>query len=52
MKNFRVTYLSGQSLIMTGKSVEAVAKLAYEGIAKFMIGRPHVGIASVVEVTA
>jgi hypothetical protein len=51
MHKFKVTYLSGQSLIMLGESLDQVTQLAEQGIAWFKIGRPHVGIASVVEVT-
>jgi hypothetical protein len=51
MRKFKVTYLSGQSLIMLGESLDQVTKLAEQGIAWFKIGRPHVGIASVIEVT-
>ena len=50
MKTFRITYLSGQSLLTTGTDVEQVAKEAWLAIAKFAIGRPHVGIKSVEEV--
>jgi hypothetical protein len=51
MKSYKVTYLSGQSLIMKGESLDQVTELAEKGIAWFKIGRPHVGIASVIEVT-
>ena len=51
MRKFKVTYLSGQSLIMIGESLDQVTKLAEQGIAWFKIGRPHVGIASVIEVS-
>lgn len=50
MKKFLVTYLSGQTLIFKGESLEQVAKQAEDSIAQFKIGRPHVGIASVVAV--
>jgi hypothetical protein len=50
MKKFKVTYLSGQSLITKGDSVEQVALRESAAIAKFAIGRPHVGIRSVEEV--
>jgi hypothetical protein len=50
MKSYKVTYLSGQSLIMLGESLDQVTKLAEQGIAWFKVGRPHVGIASVIEV--
>jgi len=51
MREFKVTYLSGQSLIMLGESLAQVTQLAENGIAWFKVGRPWVGIASVVEVT-
>jgi hypothetical protein len=50
MKKFKVTYLSGQSLITKGDSVEQVALEAWAAIASFAIGRPHVGIQSVEEI--
>jgi hypothetical protein len=50
MKKFKVTYLSGQSLITNGDSVEQVALEAWAAIASFAIGRPHVGIQSVEEI--
>jgi hypothetical protein len=50
MRKFKVTYLSGQSLIMRSDSLEQAKELAEQGIAWFKIGRPHVGIASVTEV--
>ena len=50
MKKFKVTYLSGQSLLTTGDSVEQVALEAWAAIASFAIGRPHVGIQSVEEI--
>jgi hypothetical protein len=48
MKKFKVTYLSGNTLIYRADSVEHARELAEQGIATFKIGRPHVGIASVV----
>jgi hypothetical protein len=51
MKTFKVTYLSGQSLLTKGDTVEQVAKDAWAAIAQFAIGRPHVGIKSVEEVS-
>jgi hypothetical protein len=50
MKTFRITYLSGQSLLAKGSSLAAVAASAEAGIAQFKIGRPHVGILAVEEV--
>ena len=50
MKSYKVTYLSGQSLIMRSESLDKAKELAERGIAWFKIGRPHVGIASVTEV--
>lgn len=51
MREFKVTYLSGQSLIFLGDSIEEVTAFAEATIAKFKIGRPHVGIAKVEAVT-
>jgi hypothetical protein len=51
MKTFKITYLSGNSLLTKGNTVEQVAKEAWEAIAKFAIGRPHVGIKSIEEVS-
>lgn len=51
MKTFRITYLSGNSLLTKGDTVEQVALEAWAAIASFAIGRPHVGIKSVEEVT-
>ena len=50
MKKFQITYLSGQSVILMGDSLEQVSKEAEKAIAWLKIGRPHVGIASVIEV--
>jgi hypothetical protein len=50
MKTFKITYLSGQSLLTKGKTVEQVAAEAWKAIEQFAIGRPHVGIRSVEEV--
>ena len=50
MKTFRITYLSGQSLLTKGATVEQVAAEAWKAIEQFAIGRPHVGIKSVEEV--
>jgi hypothetical protein len=47
MKTFKITYLSGNTLLAKGETAEQVAKEAWAGIAKFAIGRPHVGIKSV-----
>jgi hypothetical protein len=51
MKTFKITYLSGQSLLTIGTDVEQVAKEAWKAIAQFAIGRPHVGIKSVEQVS-
>ena len=51
MKTFKITYLSGNSLFTTGTDVEEVAKEAWAAIAQFAIGRPHVGIKSVEEIS-
>ena len=50
MKTFRITYLSGQSLLAKGTTVEQVAAEALKAIEQFAIGRPHVGIKSVEEI--
>jgi hypothetical protein len=50
VKTFKVTYLSGQSLLTKGDTVEQVAIDAWKAVEKFAIGRPHVGIRSVEEV--
>jgi hypothetical protein len=50
MKTFRITYLSGQSLLTKGATLEQVAAEAWKSIEQFAIGRPHVGIKSVEEV--
>ena len=50
MKTFRITYLSGNSLLTSGTTAEQVALEAWAAIAQFAIGRPHVGIRSVEEV--
>jgi hypothetical protein len=50
MKTFRITYLSGNSLLTEGESAEQVALEAWAAIAQFAIGRPHVGIQSVEEI--
>ena len=50
MKTFKITYLSGNTLLTKGNEAEQVAKEAWLAIAKFAIGRPHVGIRSVEEV--
>jgi hypothetical protein len=47
MHTFKITYLSGQSLLTKGDTVEQVAKEAWLAIEKFAVGRPHVGIKSV-----
>jgi hypothetical protein len=52
MRTYKITYLSGQSVIVRGDSLDQVAKTAEADIAWLKKGRPHVGIASVVEVTA
>jgi hypothetical protein len=51
MKTFKVTYLSGQSLLTKGDNLEQVAADAWKAIEKFAIGRPHVGIKSVEEIS-
>ncbi len=50
MKKFQITYLSGQSVIMLGNSLDEVAQSAERTIAWLKAGRPHIGIASVIEV--
>lgn len=50
MKSYLVTYLSGQSVTILSDSLEQAKISAEQGIAWFKIGRPHVGIASVVAV--
>lgn len=50
MKTYRITYLSGNALLTTGTSAEQVALEAWAAIAKFAVGRPHVGIKSIEEV--
>jgi hypothetical protein len=52
MRAFKITYLSGQSVIVKGHTLDQVAKSAEADIAWLKRGRPHVGIASVIEVTA
>jgi uncharacterized RmlC-like cupin family protein len=47
MQKFKITYLSGQSVIVIGETLEQVAKLAEQDIAWLRKGRPHVGIKSV-----
>ena len=50
MHTFKITYLSGQSLLTKGDNLAEVKKQAEAEIAKFAIGRPHVGIKSVEQV--
>jgi hypothetical protein len=50
MKTFKITYLSGSSLLTKGESAEQVALEAWATIAQFAIGRPHVGIKSIEEI--
>jgi hypothetical protein len=50
MNTFRITYLSGQSLLTKGNTLAEVKKQAEDSIASFAIGRPHVGIKSVQQV--
>jgi len=50
MHTFKITYLSGNTLLIKGDNVEQVAKDAWLGIEKFAVGRPHVGIKSVEQV--
>jgi hypothetical protein len=50
MHTFKITYLSGNTLLTKGDNVEQVAKDAWLAIEKFAIGRPHVGIKSVEQV--
>ena len=47
MHTFKITYLSGNTLLTKGDNVEQVAKDDWLAIEKFAIGRPHVGIKSV-----
>jgi hypothetical protein len=50
MKDYKITYLSGQSVIIRGVTLEQVAKKAKSDLAWLKVGRPWIGIASVTEV--
>jgi uncharacterized protein YlzI (FlbEa/FlbD family) len=47
MNTYKVTYLSGQSILTKGNNIEQVRAEAEATIAKFAKGRPWVGIKSV-----
>ena len=51
MKDYKITYLSGQSVILRGFTLEQVANKAESDLAWLKVGRPWVGIASVIEVS-
>ena len=51
MKRFKITYLSGQSLILLGDSLDEVTKSQEQSLAWLKVGRPWVGIASIIEVS-
>ena len=51
MRRYKITYLSGQHVIVIGDTLKQVAERAEADIAWLKKGRPHVGIASVIEVS-